>query len=92
MTSRSNKTQSAAPKKKTTKSAAGSAGAGGPAVSASSPAPPDATSPAVLAMEPAWRLRIIASDSASLIVQKDTEKEDRYKMIKDSWESAREYY
>jgi hypothetical protein len=35
-----------------------------------------------------WKLRLISTDTASLAVAKDTEKEDRYKLIKDSWESA----
>ncbi|KAH6594261.1 hypothetical protein BASA50_006733 [Batrachochytrium salamandrivorans] len=35
-----------------------------------------------------WKLRIISTDSASLIVSKDTEKEDRLKAIKDLWETA----
>ncbi|KAI8853937.1 hypothetical protein BC829DRAFT_439713 [Chytridium lagenaria] len=40
-------------------------------------------------MEPhTWRLRLISPDSASLIVSRDTEKEDRYKAIKDSWEAS----
>ncbi|KAJ3024485.1 UNVERIFIED_CONTAM: hypothetical protein HDU68_008113 [Siphonaria sp. JEL0065] len=49
-----------------------------------------ATSPGVAAVAEAswnWKLRIISTDTASLTVVKDTEKEDRYKMIKDSWEA-----
>ncbi|KAI9208034.1 uncharacterized protein BJ171DRAFT_636543, partial [Polychytrium aggregatum] len=38
--------------------------------------------------EPAWKLRLITADPGSLVVVKDTEKEDRYKAIKDSWEAA----
>ncbi|TPX58755.1 hypothetical protein SpCBS45565_g07927 [Spizellomyces sp. 'palustris'] len=38
--------------------------------------------------EPSWRLRIISTDTASLGVARDTEKEDRYRAIKDSWETA----
>ncbi|KAJ3088049.1 hypothetical protein HK102_009682, partial [Quaeritorhiza haematococci] len=38
---------------------------------------------------PSWKLRIITTDTASLLVTKDTEKEDRYRAIKDSWEQAR---
>ncbi|KAJ3217012.1 hypothetical protein HDU67_008657 [Dinochytrium kinnereticum] len=40
-------------------------------------------------MEPhSWKLRLISPDSASLIVSRDTEKEDRHKAIKDSWEAS----
>lgn len=35
-----------------------------------------------------YKLRFISSDGASLIVTKDTEKEEKYKVIKDSWEAA----
>ncbi|KAJ3052493.1 hypothetical protein HDU99_008167, partial [Rhizoclosmatium hyalinum] len=54
--------------------------AGPGAVEATSPAGP---------VEPIWmwKLRVISTDTTSLIVVKDTEKEDRYKMIKDSWEA-----
>lgn len=38
--------------------------------------------------EPSWHLRIVSTDSASMIVQRDTEKEDRYKAAKDAWESS----
>lgn len=36
--------------------------------------------------DPYWKLRLISTDTTSLIVTKDTEKEDRYKALKDSWE------
>jgi hypothetical protein len=36
--------------------------------------------------DPCWKLRLISTDTTSLIVTKDTEKEDRYKALKDSWE------
>ncbi|KAJ3025851.1 UNVERIFIED_CONTAM: hypothetical protein HDU68_006577 [Siphonaria sp. JEL0065] len=61
--------------------------AGGPTFTTD---PASATSPSVPAVAEAswsWKLRIISTDTASLIVVKDTEKEDRYKMIKDSWEA-----
>ncbi|KAJ3104288.1 hypothetical protein HDU97_009364 [Phlyctochytrium planicorne] len=35
-----------------------------------------------------WKLRLISPDSASLLVSRDTEKEDRHKAIKDSWEAS----
>jgi hypothetical protein len=35
-----------------------------------------------------WTLRIVSSESIPLQVQKDTEKEDRYKAIKEAWETA----
>ncbi|RKO89162.1 hypothetical protein BDK51DRAFT_27801, partial [Blyttiomyces helicus] len=38
--------------------------------------------------EPSWKLRIVSTDTASLSVARDTEKEDRYRAIKDSWEAA----
>ncbi|KAI9014739.1 hypothetical protein BC832DRAFT_618467 [Gaertneriomyces semiglobifer] len=38
--------------------------------------------------EPMWRLRIISTDTASLTVTRDTEKEDRHRAIKDAWEAA----
>lgn len=38
--------------------------------------------------EPTWKLRIVSSDASSMIVSKDTEKEDRYRAIKESWEST----
>ena len=41
-----------------------------------------------LIIEPVWHLRIITTDTSSLLVQKDTEKEDRFKSMKESWESA----
>ncbi|KAI8609212.1 LD-carboxypeptidase-domain-containing protein [Chytriomyces sp. MP71] len=78
--------KSVTPASATTKSKKKSAGA-------SSPAPgtvvidPVAPSSAV---DLAWKLRIISTDTASLIVVKDTEKEDRYKMIKDSWEASQQ--
>ena len=34
-----------------------------------------------------WHLRFVSTDTASLAVAKDTEKEDRLKLIKDSWEA-----
>ncbi|KAI8919009.1 hypothetical protein DFJ77DRAFT_259325 [Powellomyces hirtus] len=37
-----------------------------------------------------WRLRIIGTDVASLSVARDTEKEDRYRAVKDSWEVAQQ--
>lgn len=40
------------------------------------------------AAEPTWKLRIISSDSSSMVVMKDTEKEDRFRSIKESWESS----
>jgi hypothetical protein len=40
------------------------------------------------ASEATWKLRIISSDTSSMIVTKDTEKEDRYRATKESWESA----
>jgi hypothetical protein len=39
-------------------------------------------------LELSWNLRIITTDGASITVVKDTEKEDRYKLIKESWEVA----
>lgn len=44
--------------------------------------------PAATGNEPAWHLRIISTDTASLAVARDTEKEDRHRAIKDSWEAA----
>ncbi|KAJ3127400.1 hypothetical protein HK098_006389 [Nowakowskiella sp. JEL0407] len=38
--------------------------------------------------EPMWRLKVFATDQGNLQITKDTEKEDRYKAIKDSWEVA----
>ena len=38
--------------------------------------------------EPVWHLRILSTDTSSMIVQKDTEKEDRYKLTKESWEAG----
>jgi hypothetical protein len=35
-----------------------------------------------------WSLRVVSSESIPLQIQKDTEKEDRYKAIKESWEAA----
>jgi hypothetical protein len=35
-----------------------------------------------------WNLRLYTSDPAGLFVVKDTEKEDRYRLIKDSWEQS----
>ncbi|KAJ3017440.1 hypothetical protein HKX48_003542 [Thoreauomyces humboldtii] len=40
------------------------------------------------ASELTWHLRIISTDSASLAVARDTEKEDRYRAVKDSWETT----
>ncbi|KAJ3209813.1 hypothetical protein HDU82_000053 [Entophlyctis luteolus] len=40
-----------------------------------------------MALDPIWKLRIVSTDAATLAIVKDTEKEDRYKMIKDSWEA-----
>ncbi|KAJ3402871.1 hypothetical protein HDV05_008193, partial [Chytridiales sp. JEL 0842] len=42
----------------------------------------------VAVLEPAWKLRVICTDNATLSIAKDTEKEDRYKLLKDSWEAA----
>ena len=36
--------------------------------------------------DPFWKLRLISTDIASLVVAKDTEKDDRYKAIKELWE------
>ncbi|KAJ3342653.1 hypothetical protein HDU93_001633 [Gonapodya sp. JEL0774] len=33
-----------------------------------------------------WKLRLVSSEGASLSLAKDTEQEDRYRAIKDSWE------
>ncbi|KAI8803173.1 hypothetical protein BJ742DRAFT_909069 [Cladochytrium replicatum] len=38
--------------------------------------------------EPTWKLRIVSNDTSGITVFKDTEKEDRHKAIKDSWEQA----
>jgi hypothetical protein len=38
--------------------------------------------------ELSYKLRLISSGGASLIVTKDMEKEEKYKIIKDSWEAA----
>ncbi|KAI8894553.1 hypothetical protein BC833DRAFT_651992 [Globomyces pollinis-pini] len=35
-----------------------------------------------------WYLRIISTDAATVTVVRDTEKEDRYRAIKESWEQA----
>ena len=35
-----------------------------------------------------WKLRVISSGTASVVMTKDTEKEDRYKAMKDAWEAA----
>lgn len=35
-----------------------------------------------------WKLRLVSSDGTNVVVSKDTEKEDRYKAIKESWEAA----
>ncbi|KAJ3113426.1 hypothetical protein HDU96_003399 [Phlyctochytrium bullatum] len=35
-----------------------------------------------------WRLRLISPEVSSLMVSRDTEKEDRYRAIKDSWEAS----
>ncbi|KAJ3145718.1 hypothetical protein HDU89_006953 [Geranomyces variabilis] len=37
-----------------------------------------------------WKLRMISTDVASLAVARDTEKEDRYRTVKDSWEAAQQ--
>ncbi|KAJ3161058.1 hypothetical protein HDU86_007677 [Geranomyces michiganensis] len=37
-----------------------------------------------------WRLRMISTDVASLAVARDTEKEDRYRLVKDSWEASQQ--
>ncbi|KAI8821854.1 uncharacterized protein EV422DRAFT_619596 [Fimicolochytrium jonesii] len=37
-----------------------------------------------------WRLRLISTDTASLVVARDTEKEDRFRAVKDSWEAAQQ--
>lgn len=39
-------------------------------------------------LEFTWNLRIIATDNTTILVSKDTEKEDRYRAIKESWEVA----
>jgi hypothetical protein len=51
------------------------------------------TGPAPLSIQPgdiefSWQLRIISTDSSTISISKDTEKEDRYKSIKDSWEAS----
>ncbi|KAJ3390553.1 hypothetical protein HDU92_000392 [Lobulomyces angularis] len=51
---------------------------------AAQPDPPVITG--VASSEPNWKLRFVSTDSVSLIVTKDTEKEDRYRALKDSWE------
>ena len=38
--------------------------------------------------DPSWKIRFISTDTASLIVLKDTEKEDRYKALKETWEQS----
>ncbi|KAJ3076534.1 hypothetical protein HDU98_002522 [Podochytrium sp. JEL0797] len=72
---------SATPNKAKKKQSAGTGGA--TAGSATSSEPPTSAGPDLF-----WKLRIISTDTASLTVVKDTEKEDRYKMIKDTWEAS----
>ncbi|KAJ1560371.1 hypothetical protein HK405_007341, partial [Cladochytrium tenue] len=58
------------------------------------PQPPDApviSTPVIggaSQRDASWRLRVFLSDPSVLTIAKDTEKEDRYKMIKDSWEAT----
>ena len=40
------------------------------------------------ANEPTWKLRIISSGTSSVSLVKDTEREDKFKAIKDGWESS----
>jgi hypothetical protein len=75
--SRGSKNNSAQSKKKKGTNSAGMAGAGlGPNSTQNSE------------NELFWTLRLITTDNASIIISKDTEKEDRYKAIKDSWEAS----
>ncbi|KAJ3309415.1 hypothetical protein HDV04_006156 [Boothiomyces sp. JEL0838] len=87
-TSRSSKGGSAASKKKKVPSASATAGQ-----------PPTPSVPVIAGVQPQgvavpteleflWTLRLISTDTANVIVLKDTEKEDRYKSIKESWEAA----
>ncbi|KAL7750650.1 hypothetical protein RI367_003992 [Sorochytrium milnesiophthora] len=47
-----------------------------------------AAAPAVAAVDLVWRLRMISSEAQGVYVFKDTEKEDRYRATKESWESG----
>ena len=38
--------------------------------------------------EPTWKLRLVSIDTASIVVARDTEKEDRHKAIKETWETS----
>ncbi|KXS19272.1 hypothetical protein M427DRAFT_29210 [Gonapodya prolifera JEL478] len=70
--SRNTKNASSAKKKKGTDGLTLATNAAAPSVAATS--------------EPTWKLRLVSSEGASVSLTKDTEQEDRYKMIKDSWE------
>lgn len=37
--------------------------------------------------EPVWKLRVITTDTSNVVVAKDTEKEDRFRAFKESWET-----
>ncbi|KAJ3269871.1 hypothetical protein HDV01_000833 [Terramyces sp. JEL0728] len=88
-TSRSSKSGSAASKKKKVNSASVTAGnqTPAPAVAVVAGTSPQATAPPS-ELEFFWSLRLISTDTSSVLVVKDTEKEDRYKAIKESWETA----
>ncbi|KAJ3193292.1 hypothetical protein HK101_005088 [Irineochytrium annulatum] len=82
-------TNSAKKKKSGAGSVAGSTTAASPSVAdAASPAAAQAPSGSPVSDPLTWKLRLISTDAASLIVARDTEKEDRYKAIKDGWEAA----
>ena len=52
------------------------------------PAPDEKAASTTAIIDTPWKLRIISTDTVSMTVVKDTEKEDRYRAIKESWESA----
>ncbi|KAI9143901.1 hypothetical protein BKA69DRAFT_1122933 [Paraphysoderma sedebokerense] len=40
-------------------------------------------------IESTWKLRLIYPEGIGVVITKDTEKEDRYRIMKESWESAK---
>lgn len=67
------------------KSKVSSAGTGPNQVLVSIPLVPSPVAPDA---EFSWHLRLISTDSASIILTKDTEKDDRYRAIKENWETS----
>ncbi|KAJ3302382.1 hypothetical protein HDV03_005023 [Kappamyces sp. JEL0829] len=83
--SRGKQTNSAGKKKKAV------ASAGQPTPGPTTPAggmPGQSAAPVSPEVEFTWNLRLISSDGATVLVSKDTEKEDRYRAIKEGWEAA----